>query len=222
MTTLTNREITRSILRRYMADYTNQKSPPKTINSGFFAILICDTGEVWLSETTNFKAAITAFHNHSQTKANCVREAINRGSPMELWFLTQPARFSAQTLENELYEAGLLASRKSPVREGSGDLYVIRHKTTLDYFVVTNRVQGMSEYSILNNFIIRLQNIKVKGKNEQLSAFVTINAQDILAHRNFDITHLDSFVDKEDEWLKRQVYIDNCKSGKNLNYKSVD
>lgn len=218
----TNREIARAILRRYMADYTSQRTPPKSVKGGFFAILICDTGEVWLSETNNFATIISHFHCKTSNAADCVKQARQRGSDLELWFLTQPQRFSAQALEHELYEADLLASRKSPIKDGAGELYVIRHRTTMAYFVVTNRQSNVVESTILGNFLDRLENMSGNSRNVKLSQFVTDQASDILMRRHFDITYLDSFKDKEDEWLKRQVYIDSCSYGENLNLNSVD
>uniref|UniRef100_A0AB39CCP5 Uncharacterized protein n=1 Tax=Pseudomonas phage RVTF4 TaxID=3236931 RepID=A0AB39CCP5_9VIRU len=216
----TNYEIARGIVRRYMAEYTGQQTPPKSIKGGFFAIIMKDTGEVWLSESTSFATTLTRFRAKSQSHANCVMEALKRGSELELWLLTQPARFSAQALENELYEADLLAMRKKPVKDGEGDLYVIRHRITQDYFVVTNR-QAIAESTILSNFLTRLVNMGGNSRNKLLHDFVTDQADDILAQRNFDITHIAKFLNKEDEWLERQVYIDRA-IGRNLNFLSVD
>lgn len=220
MQTKSNYEIARSIVRRYMAEYTGQHTAPKSVKGGFFAILMKDTGEVWLSESSSFSTTLTRFRAKGQVHANCVMEAIKRGSELELWLLTQPARFSAQALENELYEADLLATRKKPVKDGEGDLYVIRHRITQDYFVVTNR-QAIAESTILSNFLTRLVNMGGNSRNKLLHDFVTDQADDILAQRNFDITHIAKFINKEDEWLERQVYIDHA-IGRNLNFLSVD
>lgn len=54
----------------------------------------------------------------------------------------------------------------------------------------------------------------VPSENEQ--------AVDIMKGTGFDITFIDNFTDSEDEWLKRQVYIDQCKYGRNLNWTNVD
>lgn len=217
----TNRDIARGILRRYMADFSNQRTPPKSVEGGFYAILMTDTGEVWLSECGSFKTTITRFHSKTTVQPDCITKARARGAQLELWFLTQPQRFSAQALENELFEADLLASRKQINKEGSGFLYVIRHRSTLNYFVVTDR-QGIVESTILSNFYTRLASMRGNVHNTKLSKFVTEQASDILNQRNFDIVRLGTFLDKEDEWLKRQLYIDGCTSGENLNLRSVD
>lgn len=216
----TNYELARSILRRYMADYTNCRTAPKAVKGGFYAILMKDTGEVWLSECQTFSGTITRFGNRNASHADCVMQALKRGTELELWLLTQPARFSAQALENELYEADLLAMRKKPVKDGEGDLYVIRHRVTQEYFVLTNR-QEIAESTILSNFLTRLLNISGEARNKVLAQFVTDKADDILKQMNFDITHIDKFTDREDEWLKRQVFIDGSR-GTNLNLLSVD
>ncbi|WDS62061.1 hypothetical protein [Pseudomonas phage D6] len=218
----TNREISRGILRRYMADYTKQRTAPKSAKGGFFAVLIGDTGEVWLGETSNFASVITNFHGKTTNTADCVKKAKQRGAELELWFLTQPLRFSAQELENELYEAELLASRKQIDKTGAGSLYVVRHNVTHAYFVLTNRQQGIAESTLLNNFYTRLVNMAGGSRNEKLNAFVTDQASDILNQRGFEIHFIDNFKDRDDEWAKRQAYIDNSRYGVNLNFKAVD
>jgi len=216
----TNYELSRSIVRRYMAEYTNQQTPPKGVKGGFFAVIMKDTGEVWLSECTSFSSTLVRHRTKGACHASCVMDALARGSEIELWLLTQPARFSAQALENELYEANLLAMRKKPNKDGEGDLYVIRHRISLDYFVVTNR-QAISDATVLSNFLVRLAKLGGDGRNKALCDFVTEQAEDILKQRNFDITHITKFLNREDEWLNRQVYIDRA-VGRNLNFLSVD
>jgi len=218
----TNREISRGILRRYMADYTKQRTAPKSAKGGFFGIIIGDTGEVWLGETSNYASIINNFHSKSGAGADCVKKAKQRGAELELWFLTQPLRFSAQELENELYEAELLASRKQIDKTGAGSLYVVRHNSTHAYFVLTNRQVGIAESTLLNNFYVRLVNMAGGSRNEKLNDFVTDQASDILNQRGFEIHFICNFTDREDEWKKRQEYIDNSKYGVNLNFKAVD
>ena len=221
-----NYELARSIVRRYMAEFTNQSTPPKTIKAGFFAIIMKDTGDVWLNECTSFASTLQrfknkgGFHNRGAQHATCVKEAIQRGSEIELWFLTQPARFSAQQLENELYEANMLAERKKPIREGAGDMYSIRHRTTGAYFVLVDR-RGTAESTLLGNWLARAVSMETDARNKVLSQFIHDQAEDILKQVNFDITHIAKFDDREDEWLKRQCYIDEA-PGMNMNLNSVD
>lgn len=217
-----NRELSRGILRRYMADYTNQRTPPKQVKGGFYGVLMCDTGEVWLGETKNFSSALNIFNGRTTSTADCIKQARARGSDLEMWLLTQPSRFSAQELENELYEAGLLASRKEVDKTGGGGLYSIRHRSTQAYFVLTNRRADLSEASLLNNFYARLVNMAGNSRNERLSSFITEQATDILNQRGFDIVHICNFKDRDEEYKKRQEYIDNCTYGVNLNLKAVD
>jgi hypothetical protein len=217
-----NRDISRGILRRYMADYTKQRTAPKSVKGGFFAVLISDTGEVWLGESKNFAGVITSFHSKTQTTADVVKKAKQRGAELELWFLTQPERFSAQELENELYEANLLASRKQIDKTGAGSLYVVRHRATHAYFVVTNRQENTLPSTLLSSFYIRLMNMAGGSRNEKLCDFVTDQASDILNQRGFDITFIGTFKDRDEEYAKRQEYIDSSKYGVNLNFKAVD
>lgn len=210
----------RRILRRYMAEVTNQSSVPGKRVGGFFAILMCDTGEVWLSETNNFKQIMNTWKNPTNN-ATCVKEAIIRGARLELFFLTKPELFSAQALEGELFDLDLLAFRKIRNLTGPGNLYVIRHDTTMDYFVVSER-QGLPPSTILANFYGRLLNQTGTTRNTVLDAFITEQTKDIIKGVGFSITHLTKFNNREEEWLHRQVYIDECKFGKSLNWKSVE
>lgn len=208
----------RKICRKYMAEVTHQKSVPGKNKGGFFAILMCDTGEVWLGETCNFKQILATY---SSNGATCVREAVQRGARLELYFLTKPEMFSAQALEDELFTADLLAFRKTHNFTGAGNLYVIRHDRTYDYFVVSDR-QGLTESTLLTNFYTRLNNQSTSSRNVALSEFITTQANDIIKQIGFSITHLDKFTCREDEWLKRQVYIDDSKFGRSLNWMSVE
>jgi hypothetical protein len=217
-----NFEIARSIVRRYMANFTDTVTPPKAVKGGFFAMIASDTGEVWLGEAQSFAATITRFRATSGKQiADCMAQAKLRGAKLELWCLTQPTRFSAQELENELYEADLLAGRKRPNREGAGKLLVVRHRRSLNYFVVSNR-QDIAPESVLNSFLYRLGTTGGDTYNKRLADFITEYAEDVLTQRGFDITFIAHFVDNEDLWLKRQLYIDECKSGECLNHKNVD
>lgn len=214
-------ELTRGVLRRYMADYTTTRNAPKTTKSGFFAILVKDTGEVWLGEAGNFTSVLSRFHSgQAVTQPACIQEAMKRGAGRELWLLTQPTRFSAQQLEAELIELNVLLDRKSPVHEGSGDLYIIRHDRSQDYFVITSR-QTVPPEILLNSHLNRLSG-QGRGINQALDKFVTAEATDILNKRGFTITHLCKFVDNDDKWLKRQLYINDCTYGTCLNLKGVD
>lgn len=209
----------RRICRKYMAEVTNQKSVPGKNKGGFFAILMCDTGEVWLSETRNFKQILAAYL--TSNSAECVKAAIARGARLELYFLTKPEIFSAQALEDELFTADLLAFRKTRNLTGPGNLYVIRHDRTHDYFVVSDR-QGLVASTILNNFYGRLLGQSHSSRNIVMNEFITAQADDIIKQVGFTISHLDKFSDREEEWLKRQVYIDECQFGRSLNWMSVE
>lgn len=222
VTTKTNFELARSIIRRYMADFTNSTTAPKSVKGGFYAMIASDTGEVWLGEATSFAATLTRHHGkNTRQLADCIRKARERGASIELWLLTQPARFSAAMLEGELIDALLIADRKSPTREGPGEMYVIRHRTTLNYFVVANRSDTSMDVN-LTRFIHRLRTLGTKVDNKKLSDFVQQNANDILNCLNFDINLLGKFKDNDDLWLQRQIYIDGCQHGECLNHRDVE
>jgi hypothetical protein len=203
-----------------MADYTESTSAPTACTHGFYAIHIVDIGKVWLSETNSFKSTLSRFRSNS-SNAQCVKDAFARGAKIELWFLTQPKRFSAQKLEDELWQLDLLAERKARVMEGPGMLYCIRHRVTHDYFVVTDRL-GTAPTTILCNFLTRLKLMGGNARNKALADFITSQTEDIIKEMNFDIHVIDKFADNDDKWLRRQVYIDDCKLGRNLNLNSVD
>lgn len=210
----------RKILRSYMADVTGQSSVPGKNKGGFFAILMCDTGQVWLGETNNFKQTMNTYRNQTNN-ADCVKQAIKRGARLELFLLTRPELFSAQQLESDLFDAGLIAFRKMRDLTSPGNLYVIRHDFTMDYFVIADR-QGLAESTLLSNFLTRLINQRGSTRNVALNDFINAQADNIIKGIGFTLTHLDKFDTREDEWLKRQVYIDGCKYGKNLNWQAVE
>ncbi len=210
----------RRIVRSYMADYTGQSSAPQRVKGGFYAILMKDTGEVWLSETASYKRILSGYRS-ACSNADCVKSAIARGSELELYLLTRPELFSAQQLEDELWRNDLLAFRKTRNLQGPGKLYVIRHDITSDYFVVSDRKNSV-ESTILSNFYGRMQRMGTDTRNVQLQEFVTAQADDILKGVGFTIAEICEYDDREDEWLKRQVYIDENKYGNNLNWQSVD
>lgn len=212
--------MTRSILRRYMADYTTSTSAPAKLKGGFYAVLMKDTGEVWLGETSNFAMTLGRVRSKANI-AHCVDEAIKRGSELEIWLLTQPQRFSAQQLENELYEANLLSFRKVRDVTGPGKLYCIRHDYSHDYFVTAER-KNRTPQAILSAWYRGAMKMKASGRNQAMSDFISKNAGDILNERGFSITFIDKFDNRDDEWLKRQCYIDDCKYGNNLNFVAVD
>ena len=181
---------------------------------------MCDTGDVWLSETRNFIQVLSTYRN-AANNADCVKEAIKRGAELELYFLTKPEIFSAQLLEDELFSVDLLAFRKTRNLTGPGNLYVIRHDLTMDYFVISDR-QGLPESTLLSNFYGRLINQAGNSRNVAMNDFITAQASDIIKQVGFSITHLDKFACREEEWLKRQVYIDDAKFGRSLNWMSVE
>lgn len=210
----------RKLLIRYMADYTNSTSAPRDVKSGFFAIHMTDTNQVWLGETQSFADVLRRFKAKG-TFADCVEQARKRGAHLELWFLTQPHRFSAQKLEDELWRMDCLADRKERDLSGPGMLYVIRHDVSHDYFVVADRT-GAAQTTLVSNFLARLNNMRGQNRNQLLDQFINEQASDIMRGRGFTISPIEKFDDKEDEWLKRQCYIDECQFGRNLNWHNVE
>jgi len=210
----------RKLLLRYMADYTNSTSAPRDVKSGFFAIHMTDTNQVWLGETNSFSAVLTRFKAKGSF-AECVEQARKRGAGLELWFLTQPQRFSAQKLEDELWKLNALADRKERDVSGPGTLYVVRHDATHDYFVLSDRI-GSPQTTLLSSFLTRLNNTRGNSRNQSLNKFINDQASDILQGHGFTITEVGKFNGRNDEWLKRKCYIDTCMFGRNLNWKNVD
>lgn len=218
---LTNDHIyMRKLLICYMAEYTNSTSPPRDVKIGFFAIHMTDTNMVWLGETNNFGDVLRRFQSGGRF-ADSVEKAKERGAKLELWFLTQPQRFSAQELEDHLIRIDKLAERKERDLSGKGVLYCIRHKSSHDYFVITDR-NNTAPTTLLSNFLTRLNTLTGDSRNKHLDKFINEQASDILKGTGFDITDIDKFEDSEDAWLKRQVYIDDCRYGRNLNWHSVE
>ncbi|ABY63245.1 hypothetical protein ST201phi2-1p421 [Pseudomonas phage 201phi2-1] len=210
----------RKLLMRYMAEYTNNSSAPANIRGGFFAIHITDTNMVWVNETGSFASTLQRWKNKG-TFADCVGQAIKRGAKLELWFLTQPQRFCVNELKEELSELNKIAERKERVMSGPGKLYSIRHAGSMDFFLLADRI-NTAPTSLLSNFVTRLQTMRGDNRNQLLDQFVSEQTSDIIKGTGFDITHIDDFDSCEDLWLKRQVYIDDNKFGRNLNWHNVD
>lgn len=218
--TRTNEHIAiRKVLMRYMADYTTSTSAPAGASFGFYAIHITDTNMVWLGETNSFKATLQRFKSNGKF-SHCVEEAKARGAKLELWFLTQPQRFSAQKLEDELINLDRLAERKEHNLSGPGLLYCIRHDRSNDYFIVVDRVNTPPS-TILSSYLTRLLKEDASSRNVLLNSFITEQVTDVINQSGFSIHLIDKFDDCDDAWLKRQIYIDECKYGRNLNWKNV-
>jgi len=208
----------RKLLIRYMADYTTNTSPP-TVRSGYFAIHMTDTNMVWVNKSNDFASLMTRWSSGG-VFADCVEQARKRGAKLELWLLTQPHRFDVKQLEDELDQLDKLADRKERVMTGPGKLYSIRHAGSMDFFLLADRI-NTAPTSLLSNFITRLQTMRGENRNQMLDQFVNEQTSDIIKGTGFDITHIDDFDDCDDLWLKRQVYIDDNKFGRNLNWHNV-
>lgn len=208
----------KSILRSNMMQITQDKVPGKQ-KGGAYALLL-NSGLVWLSNTTNYNQMLLQNRNRCNGP-DCVKQAWERDEDIEIFLLTKPDLFCIEDVRQQLEEANLIAPRKTRDLTGSGYLYVVRHHTTHDYFVLEDRA-GTTETSLLCNFMIRLKLMSNKSRNVVLNKFINEQAEDVLNERNFSIHKLDNFKDSEDAWLKRQVYIDDCKFGNNLNWNSVD
>lgn len=206
------------VLRGSMMQITQDKAPGR-LKGGDYALLM-PNGMVWLSTTTNYNQMLLQFRNRSNGP-DCVQQAWARGERVEVFLLTKPELFCVDTVRDKLESAGLLATRKTRDLSGPGLLYVVRHHTTHDYFVIEDRA-NTTDTTILGNFLTRLRVMKGTSRNLLLNQFVNDQAEDILNNRNFTIHPVDTFKDPEDAWLKRQVYIDDCKFGNNLNWNSVD
>lgn len=210
----------RQILKTGMIHVIQDKAPGK-VKGGAIAMLFRDTGEVWFTETKNFNNFMAQIRANACI-ADCVKQAQARAANnVEVWVLTQPDRFDAESIRQQLEDADLLASRKARNMNGPGVLYTIRHDITLDYFVTEDRTGGPSA-TVLNSFLKRAQKLDSNSRNVNLNRFITEQAKDILEERNFTITEIARFTDADDAWLKRQCYIDECTIGTNLNWKSVD
>lgn len=217
-----NYDIARGICKRYMANYTETTTPPKNIKGGFFAIINTDNGDTWYNECKSFASTITRFRsNTGKMIASALTEARAKGAKLELWLFTRPDAFSPQQCENELYEADLLLDRKKPCIDGPGEMLVIRHRLTHNYFVVVNRSEP-NHSTILAKFLYRLQRAGTEGRNQKLLDFVTAYADDILKQMNFDIRLICNVENNEDLWLHRQVFIDDQQYGECLNFQNVD
>ena len=220
MNTVSTYSITRSILLRYMANYTTQNSAPKLIKGGHGCFVVKDTGEVWFTHTRSFSSTLARFHARA-SMPDCIKKAMDNGSEIELWLLTQPDRRCAVKLEAELDAMNLLLLRKPPVKEGPGHLYVVRHDTTQDYFVLASRRTDVPMETLLGAHIHRLSDSS-SSQNKELGQFITDNAQDIMNRRGFTITPIGKFKDSDDLWLQRNLFIEDCKYGKCLNLKGVE
>lgn len=217
-----NFEIAMAICKRYMANYTETTTAPKQIKGGFFAIVNGDTGDVWFNEVSSFTNTLSRFRSgRDKQLARPIEEARRAGVKLHLWFLTRPDVYSAQQLENELYEANLLLERKKPIRNGPGELLVIRHRTSKDYYLQVNRSEPEPSV-ILGKFLERLRSTKGMGHNVKLDKFITEHADDIMRGMNFDITHVCNVKDNDEVWLQRQIFVEEQIYGECLNYHDME
>jgi hypothetical protein len=216
--TKTRHATAKAILKSGMILVTQDRVPGKQ-KGGAYALLM-KSGLVWYSHTSNFNQMLVQTR-HKAAGPECVKQAWAAGERVDIYVLTKPEQFCGVSIRQQLADADLLAARKTRDMTGPGHLYVVRHDCTHDYFVVEDR-GNTPETSILSFFLSRLQTMSNTTLNVALNNFVTAQAADILAERNFSITQVAKFDDVEDAWLKRQVYIDDCRFGNNLNWKSVD
>lgn len=186
---VTHYEVSRSIIRRYMADYSKMTSAPKTSKGGWYAYVARDTGKAWIAESISWANALARLIAKHGSLPTCIAEAHARGSEVDVWFLTQPDRFDINSLIEEMDDYDLLASRKAINLDMAGTLFSIRHDRSHAYFLVKNRVDGMDEHAVLSQYLNRLGNIgslKHTGHaNVALQRFVTDNVGDILTRKGF-------------------------------------
>lgn len=216
--TQTRYKTARAILRSGMIQVVQDRAPGK-LKGGMYALLM-KNGMVWFSETTNFNQMMISTRKCNNVP-ECIQKARSLKEPIDIYLLTKPESFCGHRIRKQLERADLLADRKTRDDNKSGRLFIIRHHTTHDYFIVKDSTDNI-ESTVLGNFITRLKRIKPGSRNKSLDQFIIDQTEDILNSRNFTIIELDKYSDSEDAWLKRQVYIDECKFGNNLNWNSVD
>jgi hypothetical protein len=212
----------RGVLKRYMANWTGQTTAPKTkIPGGFYAIVVKDTGDVWLSETNNWTTVIRrVMGRHPKQFGGELAKHIERGAELELWMLTQPHRFSAAELEGDLIDESLLLDRKEYSSKGAGRLFVVRHKGTNDYFLTTTRIADLADSTVIQRLLTRMQEDAATDtghSNKKLAQFITDNSEDILKGINFTIDFVCNFDSTLDSITKKIQYQAEQKFGNCLN-----
>lgn len=216
---LTGYPLARSILRRYMADYTNTNTLPST-KGGFYALVVRNTGKVYLGETSSFSTLIN--RNIKNTSgvgfSRIFRDNLPAGSKYDLWLLTQPNRFSAQALEDELFKVDLLLDKEdvSSATNHEGILYVIRHHITNNYFLTYDTISSPAS-GILTRYLNDISKKKLKRNKTTLNNFITEYAGDILNQRGFGITEIKSFKNVTEREQLQNEFISNNVFGVNLN-----
>lgn len=208
----------KAILRSSMMQITQDIAPGK-VKGGTYALLL-GSGLVWYSQTISFNGMLRQLRG-KKNGPECIQQAWDRGERVEVFLLTKPELFCAEEIREKLEAADVMAARKERDLTGPGKLYAIRHHTTHDYFIIEDRTSSVGS-TLLSNFLGRLKAMSGRSRNKLLNNFINGQAADILSARNFSIMEIDQFSNPEDAWLKRQVYIDDCKFGTNLNWNLVD
>lgn len=193
-------ENTRSLLIRYMADFSNTSSPPKT-KKGWYALVTRDTGDVWLAESKTFDAVLQRYRSGSiENMPIAICDAIQAGQKLDLWFCTKP-EIDIEPLRIELEQRDQLLCRTSPRRRNKGKVFVIRHSRTNDYFLTKSRQEKVNEFDVLSKFLYHISNLSMSMHhltNKPLQDFVTENSDDILKGRNFTISEVGDFNNVEE------------------------
>jgi hypothetical protein len=213
-------DMSRGILRRYMADYTTTATPPKAIG-GWYGLVDHLSGKVWLAETKAYKTLIQRFRQgSSQNYPSVLKGAVENKTGLSLYLLTQPDRFDINQCTTELAELDLLFERKPVDRSGGGVLYVIRHNPTNNFFIAKNRMSHLTEFDVLRKFLYRLIHLprtEVGVANKPLHDFIDQHSQDILIARGFSIAPIGKFCNRDDSIVQANKYLIDNRFGMCLN-----
>lgn len=217
----THYEVSRSIIRRYMADFSGMTTPPKTSKGGWYAYVARDTGKAWIAETKTWITPLQRLRVKAETLPTCITEAFARGAEVDFWCLTKPEQFDVANLIEEMVEYDFLETRKEIILDTPGTLYSIRHDRTHAYFLVKNRRTDMNEHDVLAQYLKRLEqtgSLKVPSRaNVNLQQFITDNVNDILGKKGFTAVPVAKFENLADASNLIAGYVMDSRYGHCLN-----
>lgn len=185
---------TRRELTRFMADYTNTQSAPKSVKGGWYAVVTKETGMVWLAESKNFAATLVRY----RTTGIAPKEIeARRHEGLAIFLATKP--IDIDELYYNLDEAGVLLERGVRQSAGAGKLYVISHSSGY-YYLSKARRDDTVERDVVNRFVRRILAMRHSvhhASNPTLQNFVSECAGDLLRETGFACRCLGKFESNE-------------------------
>lgn len=196
----------RSILRRYMSDWTVSKGGPPAGTGGSFALLVHATGKVYLGETTDFNGRhhllkLSLIKPKSVNTNNYILAMIELGSKVSIWYLTQPDKYCIKKLEQELIEENLLVERS--VRQlTTGKVYKLFHRTDPSYYLLASN-SLLSKTQVISQSAKIFARSKCSLKQRFYTSFMSNNRGGV----GLEVVEVGNYKNREELKLFKKQYV---------------